>query len=206
MIIGLHNFFTSLPIKDWWLKPFSYIAKCQKSNDFITSLVNITTKGYKDICLDLRVYYNNETNTFEPAHGSMSYKWLSNSGLFYYLDTLEELQIDKILQKVYIRLILERPGGEDHFKILCNYLESKYFTLKFYGGVCKEGWKPIYTFNTDDKVELRTIQCVSSMAQDARWYEKFIPILYAKRMNKKNLEKYKDFSDKSAIILFDFVN
>ena len=38
------------------------------------------------------------------------------------------------------------------------------------------------------------------MAKDARWYEKFIPRLYAKRMNKKNMKNLKE-----GINLFDFV-
>lgn len=38
------------------------------------------------------------------------------------------------------------------------------------------------------------------MAEDARWYEKFMPRAYAKRMNKKNLEDIKE-----GINIFDFI-
>ena len=40
------------------------------------------------------------------------------------------------------------------------------------------------------------------MAKDARWYEKFIPYLYAKR---KNLDNMMNIIDESKIYLFDFL-
>lgn len=206
-IIGFHNFFTSLKIRHWWMNPFSYFAKCQHSNDLITSLATaLQGKVQSDICFDMRVYYDPKAMSFKPAHGSMSYKWPNLRHIWGYLNTIEDLQKDGILRRVYIRIILEREGYEEEFKLFCKDLEYFYPDFIFYGGVCKKGWVPLYHFKNDDNIELRTTQYVGSMAEDARWYERFIPILYAKRMNVKNLQKCKDFSDSDTIMLFDFIN
>ena len=206
-IIGFHDFFTSLKIRHWWMKPFSYFAKCQHSKDLITSLATaLQGKTQSDICFDMRVYYDPKAMSFKPAHGSMSYKWPNLRHIWGYLNTIEDLQKDGILKRVYIRIILEREGYEEEFKLFCKDLEYHYPDFIFYGGVCKKGWVPLYHFKNDDNIELRTTQYVGSMASDARWYERFIPILYAKRMNVKNLQKCKDFSDSDTIMLFDFIN
>ena len=206
MVIGFHDFFTSLKIRHRWMKPFSYIAKCQWSHDLIQSLATaLQGRVGSDVCFDMRVYWDASEGCFMPAHGSMGYAWEDRRGIFRYLDTLEDLKCDKVIGDVYIRLILEREGGEEQFKELCKHLEESYPYFIFYGGVCKKGWKEIYKFKTDDNLEFRTIQFVGSMAEDARWYEKFIPILYAKRMNAKNLDKLKGF-DNNTIALFDFIN
>ena len=73
MIIGLHNTFSGLEPKHWWLKPFNFIAKCQNSN-ILETYESLLKDGF-DICVDLRVYYPKEFPLKEGiAHGAMSYK------------------------------------------------------------------------------------------------------------------------------------
>lgn len=206
-IIGFHNFFTSLKSEHWWMKPFSYFAKCQYTKDIRTSISTILQdKTQCDICFDMRIYYDRKSMSFKPAHGLMSYKWPDSRNICGYLDTIAEMQSNNVLQRVYIRLILERNGNEEDFKELCKYLEETYPNFTFFGGVRKKDWLTLYHFKTDNNIEFHTIQYVGSMSYDARWYERFIPILYAKRMNNKNLQKFKDVNNNDIICLFDFIN
>lgn len=196
MIIGLHNTFSGLEPKHWWLKPFNFIAKCQ-NNNILETYKSLLKDGF-DICVDLRVYFPKESSfKVGIAHGSMSYK--GDQELIYnVLNMLSTLCItyDK---ELYVRVILEKGDEFPLFDFFCIKLEEDFPNIIFYGGVYKPTWKLIHDFK--NKLELNTIQYVGSMAKDARWYEKFIPYLYAKR---KNLDNMMKLTDESKIYLFDF--
>lgn len=198
MIIGLHNTFSGLEPKHWWLKPFNFIAKCQ-NNNVLNTFTSLLKDGF-DICVDLRIYFSKEfPYKIGLAHGSMSYKTPDN----FIIDTLNKLSNLAIQynKELYVRVILEK--GDNISKALftynCSQLEENYPNIIFYGGVFKPDWEQLYDFK--NKLESKTIQYVGSMAKDARWYEKFIPYLYAKR---KNLDNIMNVTDKSKIYLFDF--
>lgn len=178
-IIGSHNSMSYLPTMNKWLKPINWLfAKCQ--NDlFMTGIAG---------CVDLRVYYNKEHDKWMFAHGLIAYDRLT---LTAYLNIL----LSK--HNKYVRIILERDGYEDEFIKLCDDLVKKYPNVTFLGGYRKSDWKHLYDFK-DSNIPIH--QWVGSMAEDARWYEKFIPRLYAKRMNKVNMHKLKE-----GINLFDFL-
>ena len=178
-IIGSHNSMSYLPPMNKWLKPINWLfAKCQ--NDlFMTGIVG---------CVDLRVYYNKEYDKWMFAHGLIAYDRLT---LTAYLNIL----LSK--HNKYVRIILERDGYEDEFIKLCDDLVKKYPNVTFLGGYRKSDWKHLYDFK-DSNIPIH--QWVGSMAEDARWYEKICPWLYAKRMNKVNKDKLI-----KGINLFDFI-
>lgn len=179
-IIGTHNTMSYLPPKHWWQKPINYLfAQCQST--FI----------YKNIkAMDIRVVWNKK-HGWEYAHGLVKYR--SDISVLALIDAMRWMGVK------YFRLILERDGGEEEFKYLCRHLSHKYnkCVVTFIGGYRKSDWKQIYDFGTND---IPIHQWVGSMADDARWYERFIPRLYARRMNKKNIENLKE-----GINLFDFL-
>ena len=88
---------------------------------------------------------------------------------------------------------------EDRMIQAVKHLENEYKRLgvTFLGGYRKSDWKQLYDFGTND---IPIHQWVGSMADDARWYERFMPRLYAKRMNKHNLK-----NAKTGINLYDFI-
>ena len=185
-IIGTHNTMSYLPPKHWWLKPFNWLfAKCQDDPiDYVYS--------HEIKCVDLRIYWDNKNKYWNFAHGSMAYKHIVN--IDYLLDMLEDHGVE------YIRIILERDGYEDSFIELCKRLEQRYPNITFLGGNRKSDWKQLYDFPLKKGNSIPLYQWVGSMAEDARWYEKFMPRVYAKRMNKKNLENIKE-----GINIFDFI-
>ena len=192
IVYGSHNTMTYLPIKNWWLFPGLLIARCQNHN------IEEQFKNGARV-FDLRIYFNTKSKQWEFAHGLIDFK--SKETLYWVVWRLAQLK--KTTQDdVYVRIILEKWTSESqccYFSEVCAAYELKYPKLKFIGGNRKGDWKKLYTFKTDVPDNLNN-QWVSSMAEDARWYEKAFPFLYARRMNKKNKIKMKE-----KLNLFDFV-
>lgn len=192
IVYGSHNTMTYLPIKNWWLFPGLLIARCQNHN------IEEQFKNGARV-FDLRIYFNTKSKQWEFAHGLIDFK--SKETLYWVVWRLAQLK--KTTQDdVYVRIILEKWTSESqcrYFSDVCAAYELKYPKLKFIGGNRKGDWKKLYTFKTDVPDNLNN-QWVSSMAEDARWYEKAFPFLYARRMNKKNKIKMKE-----KLNLFDFV-
>lgn len=192
IVYGSHNTMTYLPIKNWWLFPGLLIARCQNHN------IEEQFKNGARV-FDLRIYFNTKSKQWEFAHGLIDFK--SKETLYWVVWRLAQLK--KTTQDdVYVRIILEKWTSESqcrYFSDVCAAYELKYPKLKFIGGNRKGDWNKLYTFKTDVPDNLNN-QWVSSMAEDARWYEKAFPFLYARRMNKKNKIKMKE-----KLNLFDFV-
>lgn len=187
IVIGTHNSMSYLPVKQWYLKPFNFIAKCQNK-----SILNqIDEFNY----IDIRVCLIN--NVLHFAHGVITYK----------CDALKMLNI--ILRSIdsrkqfYVRIILEKVIKNkdvefNWFHALCNTLKNNYPYITFFGGNYKKDWTQIYNFRTINEVFVT--QYISSMQNDVRWYEKICPYFYAKRKNVDN-----QFNLKVGINLFDFI-
>ena len=180
-IIGTHNTMSYLPPMRWWQKPINWLsAQCQFS----------FTANF-DEAIDVRLVWDKKESRWNFAHGLVTYK--NRTDIVTFFDNKVQIGAK------YIRLILERNGGEAQFQMLCKYLKKRYEDkdVVFIGGYRKSDWKKLYDFGTND---IPIHQWVGSMADDARWYERFIPWHYAKRMNKKNMENLKE-----GINLFDFL-
>lgn len=186
---GTHNSFSYLPVKQWWLRPFAFIAKCQDKPIYHQIL--------ECSALDIRVCFEN--NKIHFAHGAITYKG----------DVTEILKDSLIyfnrIRCGYVRIILEKYTDDNIdiqnilFRNFCQWLKVSFPNIKFYGGNYKKTWERIYDFKSN--VNENIIQYISSMTDDARWYEKICPRLYAKRMNHINKKKVKD----NCIHLFDFI-
>jgi hypothetical protein len=170
--------------------PFNFIAKCQK-HDLAKQIEN----GVQ--CFDIRVWFDNKNLTWRFAHGSMNYG-KKNIDVKKYIDYIATTAKDPC-----IRIIFEKNYSDINrvlFINLCQYFEDSYADVKFFGGNYKKTWEKLYTFKYDS-IDSNLVQNVGSMKSDARWYEKFIPVLYAKRMNKKNIQDM----DNNKYNLFDFI-
>ena len=182
VIIGTHNSMSFLKPKHWWMRPINWLfAQCQNNETYVLECD----------CMDIRVYWDKKKR-WSFAHGLVSYEFGID-------DIYRTIFISKMGGVRYFRIILERDGNEDGFVKLCQRLECEYDSknVTFLGGYRKSDWKQLYDFGTND---IPIHQWVGSMAADARWYERFIPRLYAKRMNKHNLR-----NAKTGINLYDFI-
>ena len=195
IILGTHNSMSYLPCKLWVLSFFNMLfARCQNKD-----IIEQYDEGAR--VFDIRVY-RDSNNDWGFAHGLIKYRSLQSIySLIYLLQHHNDFCGNG--DKLYIRLILERYKSEEEcewFKSLCKNLELEFPGINFIGGNRKKDWKKLYTFKTDIP-DSEVNQLVSSMAEDARWYEKFMPWAYALRMNKKNKENYKE----NCINIIDFI-
>lgn len=190
-IIGTHNSMTYLPPEHWYGWFMTPFARCQRKT--------IEEQWYDGArCFDLRIRF---TKKGEPyfAHGLYECTHEVKP-----IDVL--VQLDRLIlrynQPAFVRLILEDPDKQNHnvfyFKQFCQEW-SKNKLIRLFGGNRKGDWKKLYTFK-DDVPDSLNNQWVSSMAEDARWYEKFLPFAYAWRCNKRNKENVKP-----KFNLFDFI-
>lgn len=194
-IIGTHNSMTYLrPQKwyGWFMIPF---ARCQRK-----TIVQQWEAGAR--VFDLRVKFDRYGHSYF-AHGL--YDCSAHFSLADAVILIGQLHLYS-KEEVYVRLILEDTKAEnyqaEYFRIICELMEEEYKQHKhihFFGGNRKGDWKKLYVFKGDVPDSLNN-QWVSSMMDDARWYEKIMPFLYALRMNKKNRLRMKE-----RLNLFDFV-
>ena len=195
VLIGSHNTMTYLPIEcKWYLKPFMWVgnklfAQCQNHNIYY----QIFSRQVR--VFDLRVYLG-PNNQWNFAHGLAKYQ--------------TDYNLDRILRilslynfPIYVRILLEKYKNEeecDEFAKMCENIEQTYPNITFFGGNRKGDWKKLYQFKDTSFTDDNNNQWVSSMAPDARWYEKVCPRLYAMRKNKSNKQKAKELTN-----LYDFV-
>lgn len=191
VIIGSHNTMTYLQPKNFlFYLAYLLVAKCQ-SKDYMYHY----SKGVR--AFDIRIYWGD--NNWQYAHGLINLHL--KEGIFSLLRKLNNLAI-KDEERIYVRIILEKIFDDfDRTKFMdfCSFIEREFMHLTFFGGNSKKGWEKLYTFNSgigDEDVH----QWVSSMAEDARWYEKFMPWAYALRKNSENFSLAKE-----GINLYDFI-
>ena len=194
-IIGTHNSMTFLrPAKwyGWFMIPF---ARCQRK-----TIVQQWEAGAR--VFDLRVKFDRYGHSYF-AHGL--YDCSAHFSLADAVILIGQLHLYS-KEEVYVRLILEDTKAEnyqaEYFRIFCELMEEEYKQHKhihFFGGNRKGDWKKLYVFKGDVPDSLNN-QWVSSMMDDARWYERFLPFAYAWRCNKRNKEIVKQ-----KFNLFDFI-
>lgn len=166
-MIGSHNTMSYLRPRRWWGRLLRVFARCQA-----LSLDGQIKAGVR--AFDLRIYRDPRTGGWLFAHGLVSF------------DTSETLQtvISRIPAGAVVRIILERDRGDGiPFDVICSRMERDHPELTFIGGRRKRDWKKLHRFAGEDRWPDSTVhQHVGSMAPDARWYERLIPLLYARRV------------------------
>lgn len=200
MILGSHNTLTYLKPRNWWMRLFAFAYKCQSK-----TLGEQIKSGVHSI--DIRVRFD-EYGKIRFCHGwyesSMYFSW--DAAINFIANQVKQNRIDR--DPIYARIILETYGDniaqDTNFAVFCsmftNQLEHIYkdANIVLYGGYRKVDWKKLAPELPDNTTE----EPISSVATDARWYEKICPWAYAKRMNKVNKEKY---NDSKNIVIFDFI-
>lgn len=197
--IGTHNSFSYLPPARWYgyfMLPF---ARCQSKT---------ATQQYDAgaRCFDVRVRFKKGRTrgilegikpvyALQFAHGML----LLRGNV---LAELKRLSLHAKGEMLYLRVVLEDtkalPYNETEFKTFCRFLQSNFHSsFILFQGNRKGDWKQVVDF--DFKPTLA--QCVGSMAEDARWYEKIVPWLYARRMNRRNMAN----PPQADIAIYDFI-
>lgn len=186
--LASHNTMSYLPVKQWYLKPLGFMSRCQSIN--IIDQFDLGVRYF-----DIRIRYD-KNGLCEFAHGLTSYKKnVSRTlGLLNYFAT----QTD---EKVQVRLVLETlkedKEQEELFIKDCDILKASFPNLVFHCGRRKYDWKQLYDFGNPEPT---LDQKVSSMTW--KIFDDWFPYLYAKFMNRKNIEQGTD----KDYLMIDFLH
>jgi len=191
--IGSHNSWSFNPIKQLWLKPFSWVARCQR----VTILEQYFDYGVR--VFDLRLRYDKRSKSFKVAHGLAIFKcdWEND---------LKDLNALAALDTIYCRVLLEddenqkdQKENDERFKAECQRLAEKYKKVIFFGGFpARYRWrKVIYDFKTKEPTLHDKYSSSKLVNGNKVW-----PWLYAFNHNKKNLKMGTNFD----FLFIDYVD
>ena len=174
MKLASHNTFSYLPVRQWWLRPFAFVGRCQRVNIYEQLLHGARM-------FDLRVRFRNMKPVI--CHGLLEYD-MSDESLRAILKDLNDNF------PVWIRAVLEskNPDLEQRvgFDFFCMKLEREYPNLFFFGGNDRSDWEckfPLYRFNND----MPDIEHLYASATQTSRIDDIWPIRYAKKYNKDNV-------------------
>lgn len=195
-MLGSHNTFSYLPLKNWWMYPFNFMAKCQNK-----TLGEQVSSGVRYFDIRMKV---NKKGQIELAHGLMTYRenidW-AIAGLEYFA----------LRNDITARVVVEynhRPKNEGFVvqriidyvdNTLRNHLCSH---VKFHQIMTKWNEEVVKEYIKDKDFEL--VHKYSSVLGKKRYWT--IPFFYAKKHNKKFKEDWNwCLENKNKVLMLDFV-
>lgn len=181
---------TYLTPRNWWLRPFHFLAQCQNAT------IEEQYEKYDVRLFDIRVKYNTKENIWEFAHGMMTFKGKTPKEVFDWLNAKDE--------KIYIRLILEYNKPNNDIQWISEYFVNQvknwikeYPNLVFFELVRKYDWKQLYSYEGMPHFDI--YQACSSSTWNA--LDDWWPWLYAHMNNADNKRQGTD----KEFLLMDFV-
>ena len=180
MVLGSHNTMSYLPLRNWWLYPFRFMARCQ-SVDYRQQYDRYGVRLF-----DLRIgFFGYDSPMF--CHGFINYKG----------DVNEVLRWLNAKGDCTVRIILEK-GNKDVFVRWVNHWKSTFRNINWVCGVKKSGWKNLCNLISIENV---TKHYYSSMQGNK------IDDLYPKLWAKKHNSKYRGIIDvtDACYVMFDFI-
>lgn len=180
MILGTHNSMSYLPLKNWWVAPFAFMARCQKV-DYRQQYEQFGVRLF-----DLRIgFFGDENPMF--CHGMANYKG----------DVNEVLRWLNVKGDVTIRIILEK-GDEDAFKRWVAHWKATFRDLNWCCGVKKKGWKRVCMLKNIEPYIKHFYASMQGGKLDDLW-----PRLWAKKNNGKMLASVDDVE--ACYVMLDFI-
>lgn len=177
-----HNTMSFLPVRQWWLRPFAWIARCQTA-------FHLDADGY-----DLRVRFREGMPVF--AHGLIEYEGDVEEWLAY---------ISRYAHGRSVRLLLEvsplmnrwhRAMQAVHFLRFCEEAQGLFSDLTFYGGWARDEWREkIYDFHTQEPRVTEMHGSVSGNKLNCLWLK-----AWARRHNREIVE-----GAQTEWVMLDFV-
>lgn len=195
MKLASHNTFTYLPVRQLWLLPFAFMARCQRKN--------INTQWLQGARMfDLRVRFDRDEYPV-ICHGLVEYEggWSVIHSILFTMNGEETSFQHPMNGQIYFRVVLEtsKPDArqEDLFREFCEKLESRYRRIKFFGGNNRTDWDckhPIYKFEEETpKIEHRYSSTQALFPNGPKWLRKvddLCPVLYARLHNRESREAW----------------
>lgn len=193
--LGSHNTFSYLEPLKWYMKPFRFMARCQRDN--IKEQVDKNIKYF-----DLRVVYDFKKDCWVFAHGYMKYKGDVSRLMLDLFDFLaRKYGLDyKDEVKIALNLEIMRPSKkqEEKFIEFVKILQSIYGSKHFVGGFRKYDWSYIKETNLQNPSTEGFFSSCRGNKIDDLYPEKF-----SIKTRKEAFEAFK--KSKAEYFLIDFV-
>lgn len=190
-----HNTFSYYNPKQWYLRPFAFIAKCQNK-----SIFQQVCEGIKVFDLRLRMDKNGE---WVIAHNAFIYE----RGLYKIDCILNWLNAVSLACKepIRVRVLHEvrnrrqaQYSSSIAFNTLCDRIAYKYEHIKFFGGQRTMDWQQDYVFPPSDDIAYIERHASVMWPKWLHWW----PWLYAKLYNEVNERMYEN---EDIVIYQDFI-
>ena len=195
MIKASHNTFSYYKPKQWYLRPFAFIAKCQSK-----SLAQQINEGIKVFDLRLRMDKDGE---WIIAHNAFIY--VKGYGAIMNILTWLDVEAEYSKEKIYMRVLHEVRNNRQalysssiDFNLLCDRLTKDFPNLRFFGGQRTMDWRQDYVFPSKNCIEYIERHASVRWPKWLHWY----PWLYAKLYNKANERMYES---NDIVVFTDFV-
>lgn len=196
-ILGSHNSWSYLKSKKWWMRPFSFMARCQSKNikeQYIT---------YGVRCFDLRIRYD-ELGRLVIAHSLMEYDydWFFLKMDLTWLDTQGDCYV-RILHEARNKRQYKEKSVEA-FKSFCQRLTETFPNICFWCGRNLYNWEYDYQFDYAKAPHQSEPTCEEKYSSVClpKYIDDWFPWIYAK-FNNRSIRNQGTNLD---ILLIDFVN
>ncbi len=192
MLLGSHNSLSYMKPRQWWLRPFAWVGKCQG-----LTIPEQWNQGVR--YFDIRIRFKGEQ--IISGHGLIDYnvnviEWLG------YLNRRAEMEN----QQCVVRLMLETKGTKDdvRFKNYLKFWKVLYPNICFVGGLRKDPFEAIAEVDSvPEKHAYKLFQDYGAKT----WWEKLkglkfpCPRYWAKRDN----AGYRGAASENEYTILDFV-
>lgn len=139
-----HNTFSCLPVRQWWLKPFAWMARCQDKR------MGIQLFTYKVRGIDIRIRFDKDGKP-HFAHGLAEYGYDAMRSLNHALTTRRITMARVMLETTPFMTRYQRARQKELFWVFCDTLKDKYPDITFYGGWPRDEWRQkVYDFETKE--------------------------------------------------------
>ena len=198
MKFATHNTMSYQRPKQWWARIFPFFAKCQRVD--YKRQHELGAQGF-----DLRIFWDKE--------GNIEYRYPADN-LYEVLDYARD-------NGIIVRILFELRGYnerfienvselKERFVEFCSEIEREYPTIQFYGGVSTGSWEQLYKFRNEPQInEISLYSSVTSLfVIKNKWLkilDDWCPFIYAKLMNKQNIEEFASTDDKTYLVV-DFID
>lgn len=194
MVVGSHNSWSYSRARRWWLRPFQFVARCQRVD---------VRRQYVDHgvrCFDLRIRFG-EDGDMEVAHGWMVYdvggadverdlEWFNQTGDCF-VRVVHEVRTDRQHTQQSVKL----------FQRWCREAVERWPGIEFWCGRNLATWEKDYEFgNAPTCWEMYSSVC------KPKWIDDWWPWLFARLNNKKILATIDTHEPMADILLIDYVD
>lgn len=132
-----HNTFSYLPVRQWWLRPFAWMARCQ-------DLLDMGADGY-----DIRVRFRDGEAVF--AHGLIEYDDSVSLWLKHIRTATKGKPVRVLLETTPFMSRRQRAEQKALFWVFCDRISDLYRNVTFYGGWPRDEWRcKVYDFGTKE--------------------------------------------------------